>query len=93
MWFRVNEQLPVNLQKSLPDRQHEVQSSGIHEGEDISLYFSSFNWQTLLTTQFLKNLKCSFEMKFEVLEIGARCFCSKCLHMGNSAIENAESLA
>lgn len=32
VWFRVNEQLPVNLQKSLPDRQHEVQSSGIHEG-------------------------------------------------------------
>ncbi|KAJ4711689.1 Protein kinase superfamily protein [Melia azedarach] len=32
VWFRVNEQLPVGLQKSLPDRPPEMQSAGIHEG-------------------------------------------------------------
>ncbi len=35
MWFRVNEQLPSNLQKSLPDRPPEMQATDIHEGEDI----------------------------------------------------------
>lgn len=32
VWFRVNEQLPANLQKSLPDRPTEVQSTDILEG-------------------------------------------------------------
>lgn len=32
VWFRVNEQLPVNLQKSLPDGPPEMQSAGIHGG-------------------------------------------------------------
>lgn len=32
MWFRVNEQLPSNLQKSLPDRPPEMQATDIHEG-------------------------------------------------------------
>lgn len=32
MWFRVNEQLPVGLQKSLPDRPPEMQSAGANEG-------------------------------------------------------------
>ncbi|XP_050210450.1 uncharacterized protein LOC126660812 [Mercurialis annua] len=32
VWFRVNEQLPVNLQKSLPDGSPEMHSSGGHEG-------------------------------------------------------------
>lgn len=32
MWFRVNEQLPANLQKSLPDRPPEMKSADIHEG-------------------------------------------------------------
>lgn len=36
VWFRVNEQLPANLQKSLPDRPPEMKSVDIHEGEDIS---------------------------------------------------------
>jgi hypothetical protein len=35
VWFRVNEQLPANLQKSLPDRPPEMQSTDILEGEDI----------------------------------------------------------
>lgn len=33
VWFRVNEQLPVGLQKSLPDRQPEVNSAEKLEGE------------------------------------------------------------
>lgn len=37
VWFRVNELLPVNLQKSLPDGPPEMQSAGAHEGETISL--------------------------------------------------------
>lgn len=32
MWFRVNEQLPVGLQKSLPDRSPETQSAVSNEG-------------------------------------------------------------
>ncbi|KAF2293656.1 hypothetical protein GH714_003910 [Hevea brasiliensis] len=32
VWFRVNEQLPVNLQKSLPDGPPEMQPAGAHEG-------------------------------------------------------------
>lgn len=32
VWFRVNEQLPVSSQKSLPDRPPEMHSSEIHEG-------------------------------------------------------------
>ncbi|KAF5738360.1 AP2-associated protein kinase 1 isoform X3 [Tripterygium wilfordii] len=32
VWFRVNEQLPANMQKSLPDRPPEMKSAGIHEG-------------------------------------------------------------
>ncbi|KAK0574243.1 hypothetical protein LWI29_020298 [Acer saccharum] len=32
VWFRVNEQLPVALQKSLPDRPPEMQPAGAHEG-------------------------------------------------------------
>ncbi|KAH0981534.1 hypothetical protein GBA52_008711 [Prunus armeniaca] len=32
VWFRVNEQLPVGLQKSLPDRQPETNSAEKHEG-------------------------------------------------------------
>ncbi|CAA7049475.1 unnamed protein product [Microthlaspi erraticum] len=32
IWFRVNEQLPANLQKSLPDRPPEMQSTGVNEG-------------------------------------------------------------
>ncbi|GLT54552.1 hypothetical protein SLA2020_277440 [Shorea laevis] len=32
VWFRVNEQLPANLQKSLPDRPPEMQSTDILEG-------------------------------------------------------------
>ncbi|KAI4323361.1 hypothetical protein L6164_022974 [Bauhinia variegata] len=32
VWFRVNEQLPSNLQKSLPDRPPELASSHNHEG-------------------------------------------------------------
>ncbi|XP_030965758.1 AP2-associated protein kinase 1-like [Quercus lobata] len=32
VWFRVNEQLPANLQKSLPDRPPEMKSADIHEG-------------------------------------------------------------
>ncbi|KAK7831472.1 putative serine/threonine-protein kinase [Quercus suber] len=35
VWFRVNEQLPANLQKSLPDRPPEMKSADIREGEDI----------------------------------------------------------
>ncbi|KAL5549697.1 hypothetical protein UlMin_004928 [Ulmus minor] len=31
VWFRVNEQLPVNLQKSLPDRPPEIQSAEVQE--------------------------------------------------------------
>lgn len=38
VWFRVNEQLPVNLQKSLPDRPPELPSSNNHEGD-------AFFWQ------------------------------------------------
>ncbi|KAK7401542.1 hypothetical protein VNO78_13099 [Psophocarpus tetragonolobus] len=36
VWFRVNEQLPINLQKSLPDRPPESPSSNNHEGGSIS---------------------------------------------------------
>lgn len=50
MWFRVNEQLPANLQKSLPDRPPEMQAD-ILEGEDIKgvpvsmqLYSSLFSF-------------------------------------------------
>uniref|UniRef100_A0A1J3IW00 non-specific serine/threonine protein kinase n=1 Tax=Noccaea caerulescens TaxID=107243 RepID=A0A1J3IW00_NOCCA len=32
IWFRVNEQLPANLQKSLPDQPPEMQSTGVHDG-------------------------------------------------------------
>ncbi|KAF5445828.1 hypothetical protein F2P56_031514 [Juglans regia] len=32
VWFRVNEQLPANLHKSLPDRPPEMQFTDIHEG-------------------------------------------------------------
>ncbi|KAK4253657.1 hypothetical protein QN277_010304 [Acacia crassicarpa] len=32
VWFRVNEQLPIDLQKSLPDRPPELLSSNNHEG-------------------------------------------------------------
>ncbi|KAJ8899175.1 hypothetical protein K2173_012351 [Erythroxylum novogranatense] len=32
VWFRVNEQLPANLQKLLPDRPPEMQSTVVHEG-------------------------------------------------------------
>ncbi|KDP20398.1 hypothetical protein JCGZ_05281 [Jatropha curcas] len=32
VWFRVNEQLPVNLQKSLPDGPPDMQSTDTHEG-------------------------------------------------------------
>ncbi|XP_010542991.1 PREDICTED: AP2-associated protein kinase 1-like isoform X2 [Tarenaya hassleriana] len=32
VWFRVNEQLPANLQKSLPDRPPEMQSTEVHAG-------------------------------------------------------------
>ncbi|XP_030461953.1 uncharacterized protein LOC115681983 [Syzygium oleosum] len=32
VWFRVNEQLPVGQQKSLPDQPPEMQSAEIHEG-------------------------------------------------------------
>ncbi|KAL2330885.1 hypothetical protein Fmac_018466 [Flemingia macrophylla] len=36
VWFRVNEQLPINLQKSLPDRPPELPSSNSHEGVPVS---------------------------------------------------------
>ncbi|TKY49536.1 tyrosine kinase [Spatholobus suberectus] len=36
VWFRVNEQLPNNLQKSLPDRPPESPSSHSHEGLSMS---------------------------------------------------------
>nr|KYP35129.1 putative serine/threonine-protein kinase DDB-G0280111 [Cajanus cajan] len=36
VWFRVNEQLPINLQKSLPDRPPESPSSNSHEGVPLS---------------------------------------------------------
>ncbi|XP_004513168.1 uncharacterized protein [Cicer arietinum] len=36
VWFRVNEQLPIDLQKSLPDRPPELPSSNIHEGASMS---------------------------------------------------------
>ncbi|KAL5760560.1 hypothetical protein ACOSQ2_019398 [Xanthoceras sorbifolium] len=32
VWFRVNEQLPVGSQKSLPDQPPEMQSAGAHDG-------------------------------------------------------------
>ncbi|CAH2059716.1 unnamed protein product [Thlaspi arvense] len=32
IWFRVNEQLPANLQKSLPDPPPEMQSTGVNDG-------------------------------------------------------------
>ncbi|KAJ9158697.1 hypothetical protein P3X46_024258 [Hevea brasiliensis] len=35
-WFRVNEQLPVNLQKSLPDGSPEMQPTGVHEGSKLA---------------------------------------------------------
>ncbi|XP_057454106.1 uncharacterized protein LOC130745753 [Lotus japonicus] len=41
VWFRVNEQLPTNLQKSLPDRPPELPSSNNHEGASISTNKSS----------------------------------------------------
>lgn len=41
MWFRVNEQLPANLQKSLPDRPPEMKSADIHEGEDIKVVLAT----------------------------------------------------
>ena len=37
VWFRVNEQLPEGLQKSLPDRPPETHSSELHEG--LTFYF------------------------------------------------------
>lgn len=33
VWFRVNEQLPIDEQKSLPDRPPELPSSNTHEGK------------------------------------------------------------
>ncbi|CAL0310294.1 unnamed protein product [Lupinus luteus] len=36
VWFRVNEQLPNNLQKSLPDRPPELPSSNSHEGASLA---------------------------------------------------------
>ncbi|XP_061351166.1 actin-regulating kinase 1 [Gastrolobium bilobum] len=36
VWFRINEQLPINLQKSLPDRPPESPSSNNHEGASMS---------------------------------------------------------
>ncbi|XP_020884314.1 probable serine/threonine-protein kinase DDB_G0276461 isoform X2 [Arabidopsis lyrata subsp. lyrata] len=41
IWFRVNEQLPANLQKSLPDRPPEMQSTGVHDGSSKSANKSS----------------------------------------------------
>ncbi|KAL0863810.1 hypothetical protein Bca101_042928 [Brassica carinata] len=41
IWFRVNEQLPGNLQKSLPDQPPEMQSTGIHDGSSKSANKSS----------------------------------------------------
>ncbi|KAL1205740.1 CBL-interacting protein kinase 22 [Cardamine amara subsp. amara] len=41
IWFRVNEQLPANLQKSLPDRPPEMQSAGVHDGASKSANKSS----------------------------------------------------
>ncbi|KAG7573414.1 Protein kinase domain [Arabidopsis suecica] len=41
IWFRVNEQLPANLQKSLPDRPPEMQSAGVHDGSSKSANKSS----------------------------------------------------
>ncbi|VVB07358.1 unnamed protein product [Arabis nemorensis] len=41
IWFRVNEQLPANLQKSLPDRPPELQSTGVHDGPSKSTNKSS----------------------------------------------------
>ena len=35
VWFRVNEQLPSNLQKSLPDRPPELPASVNLEGESL----------------------------------------------------------
>ncbi|ESW21353.1 hypothetical protein PHAVU_005G063700 [Phaseolus vulgaris] len=35
VWFRVNEQLPINLQKSLPDRPPESPSPSNHEGVSL----------------------------------------------------------
>ncbi|KAK7243525.1 hypothetical protein RIF29_38324 [Crotalaria pallida] len=36
VWFRVNEQLPINLQKTLPDSPPESPSSNNHEGASMS---------------------------------------------------------
>ncbi|XP_010413940.1 PREDICTED: probable serine/threonine-protein kinase DDB_G0276461 [Camelina sativa] len=41
IWFRVNEQLPANSQKSLPDRPPEMQSTGVHDGVSKSANKSS----------------------------------------------------
>ncbi|CAI8596215.1 unnamed protein product [Vicia faba] len=41
VWFRVNEKLPVDLQKSLPDRPPESPSSNNHEGASMSTKKSS----------------------------------------------------
>ncbi|CAN8247730.1 unnamed protein product [Cochlearia groenlandica] len=41
IWFRVNEQLPANLQKSLPDQPPEMQSTGVHDGPSKSTNKSS----------------------------------------------------
>ncbi|KAK2440400.1 Protein kinase superfamily protein [Trifolium repens] len=41
VWFRVNEQLPIDLQKSLPDRPPESPSSNNHEGASMSTHKSS----------------------------------------------------
>lgn len=41
VWFRVNEQLPIDLQKSLPDRPPESPASNNHEGASMSTNKSS----------------------------------------------------
>lgn len=43
VWFRVNDLLPDDLQKSLPDRPPEMHQPGtdVHEGKDVILAYIS----------------------------------------------------
>lgn len=57
VWFRVNEQLPMALQKSLPDSPPEMQSTEIREGDEIFHTFMKalfdIIYTSLSTTKFI----------------------------------------
>lgn len=52
VWFRVNEQLPVELQKSLPDTPPEQAASEIREG-GTSTMVHQINFEIVLLNQVL----------------------------------------